>query len=910
MSISLSIPQILTLSLASLVSIAQASEPIALWDFNAVPESSEGTNHPPAALGEGLASVLGGTGVSLAAGDPQGSGGRAWNTSRYPAQGQAAGTGGVRFEASTAGWTNLHLTFRHRASARAAAHGRIRVSADGLHFQDAGAFEVPGPDQWHAVTVALETVPQASDNTAFALEIVSDFAPETNRYAAAGPSSTYSTAGTWRFDDVELRGDALALPSGPPRIVAPPSGETVSAGAALHLGVGASGAPPLAYQWQRDGEDLPGETGARLSRNPVALEDAGRYRVRVFNDWGEAVSDEAVVEVIAPPPRYLSFDCASLRSRLSVPDLEWPALDSLVRVEGVVITHASLAAAGDLQFFIQDATGGLAVLWRNSDAGALPPAGSRVEVIGPVRQSNGLLQIVPLAGDAQHEVRVLESEVPLPEPVVFDWDWLRDPAKLESLEGRRVRVPGVTLDTRTPLFPDRGTSLTLRSAPIGNSLTLRVDGDSNTARVDLAGQPKPEGPFSVTGVWTQSDSSKPYTAGYQILPTRYADLILDGRPPSVDWQAILGRPDGASTNTFADQVLRPGEFLRILATFSDDQGPISPGTTASLPADVRVNWSGDSIAGDGRYQRSAEVFLTASEAHAGTLQRVVLTAVGVAAELRISWTVSVPTAEERQVVIAEFLANPVSRPDSPAFNPMHRLDWPPAADSALSSRLTSWDEFVELVNLGPRPVSLAGWTLGDATRIRAWVDPVHPDNVRPPGSALVLYGGPPDSHPPRLPCPSIPATLPGGAPAGSEGLGLNNTSDIIELRNASGHLVERVAYGTRQLAPDASVARWPFPDGGWSGHPATPSGATTSPGLSVLGVAWEETLLPKTLQLQARREAGYLHLQWNALAEASYTLWWSGDAGRTWTPLAADLQDALATIEEPESFQWFRVTSP
>ncbi|MCW5559198.1 MAG: lamin tail domain-containing protein, partial [Verrucomicrobiae bacterium] len=845
MNASLILPRILTLLLAISAAPAQASEPIAFWDFNAVPQWAEGTNHPPATLGEGIAGAVGGTSVSLASGDPQGSGGRAWNTSRYPAQGQAGGTGGVRFEVSTVGWTNLQLTFRHRASARASANGRIRVSADGAHFEDAGAFTVPGPDQWHVVTVDFGKLPETSDNAAFALEIVSDFAPATNRYAAAGPSSSYATSGTWRFDDVELRGDAMDIPPDLPRIVAPPSGGTVSAGGALHLGVGASGAPPLAYQWERDGEALPGETGARLSRDPVAVEDAGRYRVRVINDWGEVVSDEVVVEVIPPPPPYVSFDCASLRSRLTVPDLEWPPLDVLARVDGVVITHVSLAAAGDLQFFIQDATGGLAVLWRGADAGALPPAGSRVEVIGPVRQSNGLLQIVPSASEARHAVRVLEFDTPLPDAVVFDWDWLRDPVRLESLEGRRVRVPGVTLNTQTPLFPNRGTSLTLKSASTGDSLTLRVDGDSTAARVDLAGQPKPEGAFSVTGVWTQSDSSKPYTGGYQILPTQYADLVLDGRPPSVDWRGILGHPDrpnSGSTNTFADQVLRPGESLRILATFSDDQGPIEPGTVVSLPEDVRVDWSEGSVAGDGSHLRSAEIFFTASEAHAGHLQRIVLSVVGVAAERRISWTVYVPTVEERQIAITEFFANPVSRTDSPSFNPLQRLDWPPASDTALAGRLTAWDEFVELVNLGPGPVSLAGWTLSDATRIRAWVDPAHPDNVRPAGSALVLYGGPPDSHPPRIPCPAIPAILPGGAPAGSDGLGLNNTSDRIELRNASGHLIERVVYTTRQLASDASVARWPLPDGGWSGHPVTPSGATASPGLSVLGVAWEETL--------------------------------------------------------------------
>ncbi|MBN8246605.1 MAG: lamin tail domain-containing protein, partial [Verrucomicrobia bacterium] len=565
------------------------------------------------------------------------------------------------------------------------------------------------------------------------------------------------------------------------------------------------------------------------------------------------------------------------------------------------------------EFFLQDDSGGLAVLWRGADAGALPAVGSRVEVIGPVRQANGLLQITPSAGEVAHAVRLLESEVPLPEPVVLDWDWLGDPIRMESLEGRLVRVPGVTLDISTPLFPDRGTSLTLRSVLTGDSLTLRVDGSSSASRVDLAGQPKPEGAFSVTGVWTQNDSSKPHTQGYQILPTRYADLVLDGRSPSAEWQGFLEnltRRGDALTNTFPDQVLRPGESFRILADFSDDQGPIAPGAAVSGPEGTQVIWSEGSVTPEGIHHRGVEVVFTASEVHAGGVHRLMLSAVGVEAERRLSWTVSVPTVEERQIFMTEFLANPTAATGGPSFNPLHRLDWPPELEEALAGRLTAWDEFVELVNVGLAPVSLAGWTVSDATRARAWVDPDCPAAMVPAGEALVLYGGPADSHPPRLPCPALPAILQGGAPAGSDGLGLNNTSDRIELRNGAGHLIERVVYASRDLASAASVARWPLPAGEWSVHPATSDGATTTAGLDVHGVVWSETLQPKTLRLQARRDGGRLRLEWSALTESSYTVWRSVDSGRTWAPLVDDLDHAFVDLDEPGSPLWFRVTSP
>ena len=148
---------------------------------------------------------------------------------------------------------------------------------------------------------------------------------------------------------------------------------------------------------------------------------------------------------------------------------------------------------------------------------------------------------------------------------------------MESLEGRRVRISGVTLDTRTPLFPDRGANLALSLPDAAAPVTLRVDGDSRSARVDLAGQPKPVGPFTVVGIWTQNDPTRPFTEGYQILPTRWVDLVPDGRPPEVEWTAVIENPirfGDSPTNTFLEQVLLPGERIRINAQFSDDQGPI------------------------------------------------------------------------------------------------------------------------------------------------------------------------------------------------------------------------------------------------------------------------------------------------------------------------------------------------
>ena len=88
--------------------------------------------------------------------------------------------------------------------------------------------------------------------------------------------------------------------AGVPGIVAQPSSATTQPGGSVTFEVQAAGDPeggPLRYQWQRDGVDLAGETGARLIRTVVAGENGSRYRVVVGNDRGSVTSGTAVLTV-------------------------------------------------------------------------------------------------------------------------------------------------------------------------------------------------------------------------------------------------------------------------------------------------------------------------------------------------------------------------------------------------------------------------------------------------------------------------------------------------------------------------------------------------------------------------------------------------------------------------------------
>ncbi|MFO0082679.1 MAG: GC-type dockerin domain-anchored protein, partial [Phycisphaerales bacterium] len=61
----------------------------------------------------------------------------------------------------------------------------------------------------------------------------------------------------------------------------------------------ASGTGPLSFQWQKDGSNIVGETGATLTIAAASPADNGAYRVVVTNACGSATSTAATLTVDA-----------------------------------------------------------------------------------------------------------------------------------------------------------------------------------------------------------------------------------------------------------------------------------------------------------------------------------------------------------------------------------------------------------------------------------------------------------------------------------------------------------------------------------------------------------------------------------------------------------------------------------
>ena len=97
-----------------------------------------------------------------------------------------------------------------------------------------------------------------------------------------------------------VRRITFAATNTPPMITSHPSSVTVAVGQSAPFSVSAEGTQPLAFQWQRDEVDIPGETAATYTLPTAGLSDSGAsFRAVVSNAVGTATSNGATLTVVS-----------------------------------------------------------------------------------------------------------------------------------------------------------------------------------------------------------------------------------------------------------------------------------------------------------------------------------------------------------------------------------------------------------------------------------------------------------------------------------------------------------------------------------------------------------------------------------------------------------------------------------
>jgi hypothetical protein len=94
--------------------------------------------------------------------------------------------------------------------------------------------------------------------------------------------------------------DQVIFVTNPPVITLQPSSLRASAGTRVTFGATASGAPPLTYQWVKDGTNLSGATSTGYILSRATRRDSGVYRFVASNPGGETSSSNAVLQIRSP----------------------------------------------------------------------------------------------------------------------------------------------------------------------------------------------------------------------------------------------------------------------------------------------------------------------------------------------------------------------------------------------------------------------------------------------------------------------------------------------------------------------------------------------------------------------------------------------------------------------------------
>jgi len=136
----------------------------------------------------------------------------------------------------------------------------------------------------------------------------------------------------------------------PPSITLHPVSVAVTNGETVMFTGEATGAPPLRYQWQRNGVSLAGATNTTLVLSNVTANNSGRYRLQAANRVGVAHSDEAILRVLGHPAvsdipdQEIFEDTATGLLAFTVEDAESPP--ELVQLHGVSSNTNIVAASG------------------------------------------------------------------------------------------------------------------------------------------------------------------------------------------------------------------------------------------------------------------------------------------------------------------------------------------------------------------------------------------------------------------------------------------------------------------------------------------------------------------------------------------------------------------------------------
>jgi hypothetical protein len=363
-----------------------------------------------------------------------------------------------------------------------------------------------------------------------------------------------------------------------PIIVTHPQNASVTSGSSVTFSVAARGTPPLAYQWYRGGESLPGAFGPELKLTNVQPNEAGSYWVTVTNVHGLAMSSPAVLTVTTPPSVIQLGDVVvePAGGQVSIPILvDANGYENAVgftlsfdasKLDYESTTLGSGASAGHLLLNSSESGAGRIGIAMAMDAGTTMPAGSR-EIV--------LVRFTSKASGVQNAVTIDFSD----SPTVRQVAGVSANTLPANFIGGTITIPRAQYESDVAPRPDGDMSLTI---------TDWVQAGRFVARLDEAAQ---------GSEFQRADCAPKSSKGDGIINVN--DWVQAGRfAIGLDPLAVIGGPSkesGGGGNVKGIAVLSGGDSVGSKIRISD--GVIYSGETCtvSIQVEAKGNESGVSF---------------------------------------------------------------------------------------------------------------------------------------------------------------------------------------------------------------------------------------------------------------------------------------------------------------------------
>ena len=213
-------------------------------------------------------------------------------------------------------------------------------------------------------------------------------------------------------------------------------------------------------------------------------------------------------------------------------------LGKTVAIEGICTeAQFSANAAGDTTAFFQDGNFGLGLFISATPLNLV--RGNRYALTGPFSQFNGLSQISLPAGSSANVIN--RGATPEVTPITLTLADLF--ADAESYEGRVIKV----LSLGNPTGTWQASSTVTLTDSAATVIQVRIQAGSG------ATSPPDSFPANITGIFSQFDSSNPYTASYQLQPREPSDLEAGTTPSGyIVWSAAYPNIGGENNDADGD----------------------------------------------------------------------------------------------------------------------------------------------------------------------------------------------------------------------------------------------------------------------------------------------------------------------------------------------------------------------